>query len=720
MNSWKNRTLAAAGVIALAQATGAVTTAGAQTPATPQGASQTAAPEQAVKTYDPAFFARYNPVTAFDMVRQLPGFVLDNGDALRGFGATAGNVLIDGQRPSSKNAISDEHARIAARDVARIELIGAAAAGDVDVRGYTELANVVLKPAAQTQVSSTWRGDLQLQGDHISERLGGTRQWKSADMTVRLNAQLSNAAQREDAAITESNALGVVTRTREEFNQQYFAELLINGTLNWTPTARDSVNLTGRLTPRTFQRNFGSIWRNPAGVLTTLSTDDYTEKDILHAELGGDWEHKFSPQNAVKLILVNRAVTWRPQELFEQVDAFGAPLFAQEINSELKTGEHVVRGVWTLKPNDAHTIEIGVEAAFNYRDQHRAVANSSLGGPFVPVLLPIATTRVEELRAETNIGDVWRIDPKLTLELGFNYEASRITQTGDAEQEREFTYPKPRLVATWLPTKEDQLRLSVERTVAQLDFSEFASTLVPIQNQITVGNPDLEPQQVWETSLQWKRPIGERGSISLTGYYHQIDDVQDLIPIWPPIAGCPPPPTNDPNCVFTAAGNIGEGERWGVSLDTTIPLDAIGVSGGLLRLTVDTRDSKVIDPITAEERRINNDLTYRWNIDFRQDLPGLKLAWGGDYTEVGYSEAFRLNETQLRTAGAGDLDFFIETTAIKGITIRLLADNIGDQPNYLDRRFFTPNRLPGGVFSRSEFREGTIGPIYGMSVSGAF
>ena len=222
---------------------------------------------------------------------------------------------------------------------------------------------------------------------------------------------------------------------------------------------------------------------------------------------------------------------------------------------------------------------------------------------------------------------------------------------------------------------------------------------MPIQNQITVGNPDLEPQQVWETSLQWKRPIGERGSISLTGYYHQIDDVQDLIPIWPPIVGCPPPPTNDPNCVFTAAGNIGEGERWGVSLDTTIPLDAIGVSGGLLRLTVDTRDSKVTDPITAEERRINNDLTYRWNIDFRQDLPDLKLAWGGDYTEVGYSEAFRLNETQLRTAGAGDLDLFIETTAIKGITIRLLADNIGDQPNYLDRRFFTPNRLPGGVFS---------------------
>ena len=120
-------------VLAAAIATPAAPAALAQQTPAPQDAAQAAASksegQKAVKTYDPAFFARYNPVTAFDMVRQLPGFVLDNGDALRGFGATAGNVLIDGQRPSSKNAISDELARIAARDVARIELIGAAAAG---------------------------------------------------------------------------------------------------------------------------------------------------------------------------------------------------------------------------------------------------------------------------------------------------------------------------------------------------------------------------------------------------------------------------------------------------------------------------------------------------------------------------------------------------------------------------------------------------------------
>jgi outer membrane receptor for ferrienterochelin and colicin len=271
MKTWISRA-----VLAAAIAAPVAEVAAAQQPAAQPDAGQPGA-SQGVRVFEPAFFARYNPITAFDMVRQVPGFSLDNGDSLRGFGATAGNVLIDGRRPSSKNAISDELNRISARDVARIEIIGAAAAGDVDVRGYTELANVILKPAAGTQVSTTWRGDLQFQGEHLSERLGGTRQWKTADMTVRLNAQLSNGAQRQETGITVSNASGAVTSTREEFNQQYFGELLLNGTLNWTPTARDTVNLTGRLMPRTVQRNFASEAFYPSGALTVYSVDDYPE-----------------------------------------------------------------------------------------------------------------------------------------------------------------------------------------------------------------------------------------------------------------------------------------------------------------------------------------------------------------------------------------------------------------------------------------------------------
>ena len=54
-------------------------------------------------------------------------------------------------------------------------------------------------------------------------------------------------------------------------------------------------------------------------------------------------------------------------------------------------------------------------------------------------------------------------------------------------------------------------------------------------------------------------------------------------------------------------------------------------------------------------------------------------------------------------------------------TVRLSADNIGLQPQRLDRRFFTPNRFPGGVFNGREFRESdSATPIYALTVSGSF
>src|SRR5690348_16867691 len=73
----------------------------AQTPAQP-------AAQQGVQPFEAAYFRQYNPVTAFDIVTRVPGFEIDDGEALRGFGATAGNVLVNGERPSSKVVISEQ------------------------------------------------------------------------------------------------------------------------------------------------------------------------------------------------------------------------------------------------------------------------------------------------------------------------------------------------------------------------------------------------------------------------------------------------------------------------------------------------------------------------------------------------------------------------------------------------------------------------------------
>ncbi|MEA3002743.1 MAG: hypothetical protein QOH81_1531, partial [Sphingomonadales bacterium] len=54
--------------------------------------------------YEAIFFKPFSPANALEIVQRVPGFSLNVGDTeVRGFGQAAGNVVINGQRPSSKS-----------------------------------------------------------------------------------------------------------------------------------------------------------------------------------------------------------------------------------------------------------------------------------------------------------------------------------------------------------------------------------------------------------------------------------------------------------------------------------------------------------------------------------------------------------------------------------------------------------------------------------------
>ena len=699
MRSWKQMAALAVSAIALSGGAWAQqTTAVASSASSPEG----------VQAFDPAFFARFNPVTADDMVRQLPGFTLDEGEELRGFGATAGNVLIDGQRPSSKTSLKDELSRIAARDVLRIELIRASAAGDLDVRGYTELANVVLKPASQMQVSTTFAATTRwYEQGRLGAQVGGTRAWKTDNFGFRLAVQGTSLGEREEVQATFRNSLGAVTRTQEEYYQQQVGELLITGAANWTPSARDTWNANFRLLPRWFSNNaHGDLHIGPFNFMSALASD-YSEEDIWYVDLGGDYEHRFSGQNAVKLITVNRLVNWRPQQVLTQT----IPPVGQLLdNSDNRAGEHVARGVWTLKPDTQHTVEMGLEGAYNYRRVNRESFAGAIGGPYAPMVVPIASTKVEEERVEASINDTWRMSQQLTLETGFNYEASTISQSGDATQERDFTYSKPRAVITWAPNAEDQWRLSLVRDVSQLDFGDFATGLNSISSSANVGNPNLEPEQTWKASFQWKRPLGQRGSISIAGFYDDIEDTQDLIVV-PGV--CTTPASTPGAC--TAVGNIGDGERWGGRIEATLPLDSIGIGGGLLKLNVGAQESSVIDPVTLQEREISAEQEFDWTIDFRQDVPTMKFAWGAKINSVGPIPQYRADRFEVTEPKDPNVDLFVETTAfLGGLLVRVTAANMLDVEKETDRQYVITAPYA------EEFRSSTMGRNVTLTVAGAF
>src|SRR5436190_20751054 len=112
-------------------------------PATPPPAQT-----QGVISYPASFFAGQQVANASEMLTRVPGFSLDTGSSVRGFEGAAGNVLVDGQRPTSKTDNLEEILRrIPVGQVERIDIIRGGAPG-IDMQGKTIIANVIRKAGA--------------------------------------------------------------------------------------------------------------------------------------------------------------------------------------------------------------------------------------------------------------------------------------------------------------------------------------------------------------------------------------------------------------------------------------------------------------------------------------------------------------------------------------------------------------------------------------------
>jgi outer membrane receptor protein involved in Fe transport len=336
----------------------------------------------------------------------------------------------------------------------------------------------------------------------------------------------------------------------------------------------------------------------------------------------------------------------------------------------------------------------------------------------------VSHARVEEVRGEGFVADVWTVNPALTVESGFTYEASTITQSGDQSKERQFSYPKPRITATWAVDAADQVRASLQRDVSQLDFAEFSSTVDFVNAASTQGNPNLKPQQAWKARVEWQRRFGKRGALTLAAFHDEVQDVHDLVDI----GGS------------DAYGNIGDGTRSGMEIKAAVPLAFLGLPTAELRINGLYQQTQVTDPKTGLTRSFSvsperqgspsgspalnaGDKDWAYVINFRQELPGMKAAWGSALVQwSGRREYKRVEMIDYRRA-TPRLDVYWETTALKPVTIRFNVNNIFSPSEARVRTFYQGDR-GSGIVSRTESREAKGGPegtrSAGVQVSGKF
>ncbi|ASE38887.1 TonB-dependent receptor plug domain-containing protein [Brevundimonas vesicularis] len=599
------------------------------------------ASQRGVLVFTPDFFAAQRPNTALDMVNRVPGFSIDNGSGARGFEGAVGNVLINNNRPASKNdSGSNVLGRTLANQVERIELIRGGAPG-IDMQGYSVVVNVILKTTDSRQSILTWNAML-FEGGH--DIYGGSYQFTQNKGDRSWGVTLSDGMGSSDSngvgRSIRRNAAGDVIRDERFENDGWGGGQSIRG--NYTgPVFGGKLEGTARYGLNDYQN-----WTELSSP-TSLRRSDYAE-DGDSGELGLTWTRTLNPRWTLETRLIHEFSSFDSVSgSNETLNGTAAP--EQQFKSDGDSSESILRALVRHERSPALTIEAGAEIAYNMLDVNQTF---TIGGVGVP--LPSASVKVEETRGEAFSKATWRINPKLTLEGGVRLEASTITQSGDADQEKSFFFAKPRLLATWTPMADNQLRFRFERELGQLDFGDFAASAELSDGTVFGGNVDLEPEQRWISELSYERRFWGEGVVSI-GYRHdRIIDVIDRLPL----------PGG-----LSATGNIGNGTLDQLSLNVVVPLDKVGISGARFTFRNDWNKSSVTDPTTGEDRRISGVRPSQANVGFQQDITSWKTQWGINWLPRLGQATYDPDQT-FAWRGADYLEAFVEYKPSPTLSLR--------------------------------------------------
>jgi len=655
--------------------------------------------EDDVLTYAPAFFADFNPQTALDMVNRVPGFSVSGGGGGRGLAGNLGNVLIDGRRPSSKDGVGTLLSRLPAASVTQIQLIRSPIPG-IDMAGQEQVVNLL------TNQSGDWTGAWQARARVFENQrivpvgeVSATRATAGGSLTLGLD--LSGHADGSDVDrrffLADETFLG----TETERNQQSFYD--VTPSLAWQRNfdAGHALRVDARVWGWRFRNTRTGQSLDPAGApagfdLAQSSTESWG------GEATADYDHVFNTVWSGKLTGLQRYESQDEDDVFDFFNAAGA--FEERVNIlEAETeGESVLRGELSRAQSATRSITFALEGAFNFLDGDVDITEDDGSGP-VAVILPVSNTRVEERRVDASARQIWRVSNTLTVDTTLAVEFSEIAQTGDAEQERTFTYFKPAFNAIWTPSDANQFRLSLTRSVGQLSFGEFVSSVNINDNVTNLGNPDLEPERTWRLQADWERRFWEEGTLTLLVRHEWVDAVADVVPVGVNSDG---------------PGNLGDGTRLRFQASLDLPTDRLGIAGGLFSFGGMVRDTNVTDPVTGVERRFRNDEDWRLNIDFRQDLPQRGFAWGVDYRVQGAEDFYRTSRFQRVTPARGNVDFFVEKRFENGLTAQIGGDlNLGESER---ERFDWPATRADGFPTRIERRSVNEDGVVYFELSGVF
>ncbi|MBT8147661.1 MAG: TonB-dependent receptor plug domain-containing protein, partial [Gammaproteobacteria bacterium] len=584
--------------------------------------------EDSTVVYPASYFSQYQTYSVNDMLDRIPGITVARGGGPgprggpgsgggRGLGAGGDQILINGRRIAGKeNEGGNQLSRIPSSQVDYIEIIRGTS-GDLDVRGGGQVINIVLLEA-ESSASVAYEINM----DYLQ------------DETLRPGAKFSVTGQRGDLNYFLSAEREPRYEFRDGFETSYRADGSLNETVNRDQTTdawpvslvsnfgyafseNDTANLNLQWTENDFDsttdRIITDLETNPPNAI--LERDD-TPTDETSWEVGGDYMHVFGDGSRWKtLFIANESENDSVRDRFKvQDDSEFNDLY---LRNYARNRERIVRSSYIFDLFSTQNIEAGVERAQTILDTslQLGLLTSGTGSPDFGGLTPItdANGTVEEMRYEYFVIHNWQLNSRMTLETTLLFEDSEISQSGDFSKSRDFNFFRPKVDYRFSITPSIQLRASIEKDVAQLSFRDFTANIDASDDEQNAfeGNADLRQEQSWkyEANLEWRMP-NDAGVINSNFYYHDLEDLIDNIDV----------STDDD--ILSARGNIGDGERYGFNLDSSLRLGFFNQPDMLLTAGVSIEESTVTDPFLNREReRSIRGGASRYNFGFRHDLP---------------------------------------------------------------------------------------------------
>ena len=683
----------------------------------------------ATVTYPAEYFAQFNPYSVNDMLQRIPGISLARGGSRsqnrgggRGLGAGGEQVLINGRRIAGKSNEGDSQlSRIPASEVRYIEIIRGTS-GELDVRGGTQVINVVLNDALSS-VSFAYEVNMDraLDGSLIpGGKIAATGQYGA--LNYFLSAEREPRYDFRDGFERAVNRFGDLAETvnRDETTDGWPISLTANFGYELSP--KDTANLN-------FSWTGNDVEYDTDRVITRYQSDSVAsrifERDSQPSksngfEVGSDYMHVFDNGSRWKTIaIVNEKENEFERSRFKvDPSAYSEEKDLYLFNYE-KYQERIIRSSYVFELSQGQSIEAGVERAQTIVDTSlrlgllTGVAGGQEFGGLTPATSSVGT--VEEMRLEYFTIHNWSMNDRMTLETTLLVEDSSISQSGTLANSRDFSFFRPKVDYRFDITPSIQFRGIVQKIVNQLSFRDFTAGVDQTDDEQNSfeGNSDIQQMSWWnyEANLEYRLP-NDAGVINTQLYYQTVFDVIDNVDV------------SRNGKILSARGNTGDGRRYGLNLNNSLRLGFLNQPNMLLTAGLSLEEATHYDSILKKdrERRMGprDGGGSRYAIGFRHDIPRLNNTnWGfnGNKRFLNDFMGWDIDKTEHYSP---DWSWFAwaETQAWGGLVFRFEARDSGERCRLRTR--YAGGTTVTGYVNEVEDSCSINGPIYAIKIRGTF